>query len=95
MNILNYYIISPTYRYAIVQWEKTRWSKVKALPWINTWTSVHQEIGGISGLVVRALTQIVRGMGLSPTWSHTFPGIPDVSIDKLFIYFIRLNIIEN
>ena len=27
--------------------------------------------------MVRALTQIVRGMGLSPTWSHTFPGIPD------------------
>ena len=44
--------------------------------------------------MVRALTQIVRGVGLSPTWSHTFPGIPDVSIDKIIYLFNKFYSIQ-
>ena len=35
--------------------------------------------GGITGLVVRALTWNARGMDLNPTWSHTFPSKVDAS----------------
>ena len=35
--------------------------------------------GGVSDLVVRVLTEKVKGMGLNPTWDHIFPGKLDVS----------------
>ena len=40
--------------------------------------------GGVSGLDGRGLTQIVRGVGFSPTWHYTFPLIGCLGLILLF-----------
>ena len=51
--------------------------------------------GGVSGLDGRAPAQIVRGVGLSPTWHYTFPWIRCLGIILLFSLFNIHSILQS
>ena len=57
------------------------------VPLLSVDQNDQNEVKHVSGLVGRALTEIVRGVGLSATWCYTFPWIRCLGILLYSPYF--------